>query len=81
MKQPCGSTRRNRTVCLIDYVNYITDSTKPIDTAELIIIFVDKNIIRKILYEEDKPIDTAELIIIFVDKNIIRKILYEEDSL
>lgn len=46
MKQPYGSTRRNRTVCLIDYVNYITDSAKPIDTAELMIIFVDKNIIR-----------------------------------
>lgn len=46
MKQPYGSTRRNRTVCLIDYVNYITDSAKPIDTVELMIIFVDKNIIR-----------------------------------
>ena len=45
-----GSTRRNRTICLIDYVNYITDSTKPIDTAELMIIIL----VIKILYEDNK---------------------------
>lgn len=50
MKQPCGSTRRKRTICLIDYVNYITDSTKPIDTAELMIIIL----VIKILYEVEK---------------------------
>ena len=50
MKQPYGSTRRDRTVCLIDYVNYIPDSTEPIDTAELMIIILMINI----LYEERK---------------------------